>query len=255
MLDIIAHLLSINTVLYHFNLGVGYSLSYIEAVGTVFGLLCIWYASKEKIFNFYFGLINVTLFAIIFYQIQLYANLLLQIFFFAMNFYGLYAWGKPAANNDSLKIRWLSKPQLILTIVVSLIAIAILAKFINLFFNTLTIIAVKLMQLVIPSIAMPVLQSDPYPLMDAAVTVLSIVAMVQMTRKLVENWIVWVVIDLISIVLYAKQGVYFMALEYVLLTAIAFNGCTTWIKIARNAKKPIKVLVVFRETLWQKDQH
>ena len=255
MLDIIAHLLSINTVLYHFNLGVGYSLSYIEAVGTVFGLICIWYASKEKIFNFYFGLINVTLFAIIFYQIQLYANLLLQIFFFAMNFYGLYAWGKPAANNDSLKIRWLSKPQLILTIVVSLIAIAILAKFINLFFNTLTIIAVKLMQLVIPSIAMPVLQSDPYPLMDAAVTVLSIVAMVQMTRKLVENWIVWVVIDLISIVLYAKQGVYFMALEYVLLTAIAFNGCTTWIKIARNAKKPIKVLVVFRETLWQKDQH
>ena len=45
-----------------------------------------------------------------------------------MNFYGLYAWGKPAANNDSLKIRWLSKPQLILTIVVSLIAIAILAE-------------------------------------------------------------------------------------------------------------------------------
>ena len=71
MFDMIAHLLSINTVLYHFNLGVGYSLSYIEAVGTIFGLLCIWYASKEKIFNFYFGLINVTLFAIIFYQIQL----------------------------------------------------------------------------------------------------------------------------------------------------------------------------------------
>jgi nicotinamide mononucleotide transporter len=234
MFDMIAHLLSINTVLYHFNLGVGYSLSYIEAVGTVFGLLCIWYASKEKVFNFYFGLINVTLFAIIFYQIQLYANLLLQIFFFAMNLYGLYAWGKPTSSDDGLKTRWLSKPQLILTIIVSLIAIGILANFINPFFNTLTIIAVKLMQLVIPSIAMPALQPDPYPLMDAAVTILSIVAMVQMTRKLVENWIVWVVIDVISIILYAKQGVYFMALEYVLLTAIAFNGTIEWIKAARK---------------------
>ena len=234
MFDMIAHLLSINTVLYHFNLGVGYSLSYIEAVGTIFGLLCIWYASKEKFFNFYFGLINVTLFAIIFYQIQLYANLLLQIFFFVMNLYGLYAWGKSTSSDDGLKIRWLSKPQLILTIIASLIAIGILANFINLFFNTLTLIAVKLMQLVIPSIAMPALQPDPYPLMDAAVTILSIVAMVQMTRKLVENWIVWVIIDLISIVLYAKQGVYFMALEYVLLTAIALNGTIEWIKAARK---------------------
>lgn len=234
MFDMIAHLLNINTVLYHFNLGVGYSLSYIEAIGTVFGLLCIWYASKEKIFNFYFGLINVTLFAIIFYQIQLYANLLLQIFFFVMNLYGLYAWGKSTSSDDGLKIRWLSKLQLILTIIASLIAIGILASFINPFFNTLTLIAVKLMQLVIPSIAMPALQPDPYPLMDAAVTILSIVAMVQMTRKLVENWIVWVIIDLISIVLYAKQGVYFMALEYVLLTAIALNGTIEWIKAARK---------------------
>lgn len=58
----------------------GYDLSWIEAVGTVAGLLCIWLASLEKIANYAFGLINVTLFAIIFFQIQLYASLLLQIF-------------------------------------------------------------------------------------------------------------------------------------------------------------------------------
>lgn len=58
----------------------GYALSWIEAIGTVFGLLCIWFASKEKIINYLFGLINVTLFAAIFFQIQLYASLLLQVF-------------------------------------------------------------------------------------------------------------------------------------------------------------------------------
>lgn len=234
MLELINKAFSIKTILYHFNLGSGYDLSYIEAVGTIFGLLCVWYASQEKRINFYFGLINVTLFAIIFYQIQLYANLLLQIFFWLMNIYGLYAWGKPNSANDQLKIRWLNLPQLLLTILGSALAIGILSIYIDLFFNALTMVAVKLMHLVLPNITMPVLQPDPYPLMDAAVTVLSIVAMVQMTRKLVENWLLWVLIDLISIILYSKQGVYFMALEYVLLTIIALNGSIAWIKTARN---------------------
>ena len=236
MSELIMNALSIKTILYHFNLGTGYSLSYIEAIGTIFGLLCIWFASQEKIINFWFGLINVTLFAIIFYQIQLYANLMLQIFFFVMNVYGLYAWGKASGADDGLKIRWLNRGQLIMTIIGAIIAIIILASFINPIFNFLTIAAVKLMQIVAPSIQVPTLQPDPYPLMDAAVTVLSIIAMVQMTRKLVENWIVWVLINLISIVLYAKQGVYFMALEYVLLTAIALNGTIGWIKAAKENK-------------------
>lgn len=82
----------------------GYDLSWIEAVGTVAGLLCIWLASTEKIANYAFGLINVTLFAIIFFQIQLYASLLLQIFFFAANVYGWYAGhDKPAITRRNCK--------------------------------------------------------------------------------------------------------------------------------------------------------
>lgn len=234
MSELIINFFSIKNILYHFNLGSGYDLSYIEAIGTIFGLLCVWYASVEKRINFYFGLINVTLFAIIFYQIQLYANLLLQIFFFVMNVYGLYAWGKSNDFGDNLKIRWLSKPMLIVTAILSILCIYFLALYINQFFNTLTVIAVKLIQVFIPNITMPELQPDPYPLMDAAVTVLSVVAMVQMTRKLVENWLLWVLIDVISIILYIEQGVYFMALQYVILTFIALNGSRAWIKAARR---------------------
>lgn len=224
---------SIKTILFHFNLGSGYDLSYIEAIGTIFGLLCIWFASEEKRINFYFGLINVTLFGIIFYQIQLYASLLLQIFFFVMNIYGLYAWSKSSEANN-LKIRWLSKPQLIVTIMVSIGAIILLSLFINQFFAFLSILAVKLLQLVSANVTMPDMQPDPYPLLDAAVTVLSVVAMVQMTRKLVENWLIWVLINIISIVLYAKQGVYFMSLEYAVLLLIALKGSVDWIKAAKT---------------------
>lgn len=234
-MEFLVHVLSIKTILYHFNWGIGYDLSYIEAIGTVFGLLCIWYASKEKRFNFYYGLINVTLFAIIFYQIQLYANLLLQVFFFVMNIYGLYAWGRDNGS-DELKIHWLSRRNLFLTIIISIIAIIGLTNYINQFFGGLTVITIKALQLIVPNLTMPELQPDPYPLMDSAVTVLSVVAMILMTRKVVENWLIWVLIDLISIGLYALQGVYFMALEYVILTFIALNGSIEWIKAAKAQK-------------------
>lgn len=72
---------STHNILIHIPIGAGgYDLSWIEAVGTIAGLLCIWLASLEKISNYFFGLVNVTLFAIIFFQIQLYASLLLQLF-------------------------------------------------------------------------------------------------------------------------------------------------------------------------------
>ena len=176
---------SINNVMVNIPLGEGgYALSWIEAIGTVFGLLCIWCASREKIINYLFGLINVTLFAAIFFQIQLYASLLLQVFFFAANIYGWYAWSRQnEAQEATLKVRWLSRQQTL---------------------------------------------------------VLSIAAMVLMTRKFVENWLLWVVIDVISVVIYAVQGVYAMSLEYVLLTAIAVMGSYSWIKSAqRNGYAPL----------------
>ena len=80
---------SVQNILVHIPIGAGgYDLSWIEAVGTIAGLLCIGLASLEKISNYFFGLINVTLFGIIFFQILLYASLLLQVFFFAANIYG-----------------------------------------------------------------------------------------------------------------------------------------------------------------------
>ncbi|MDX7543068.1 nicotinamide riboside transporter PnuC, partial [Serratia marcescens] len=89
----------------------GYDLSLIEAIGTLIGLLCIWYASKEKIINNLIGLINVTLIAVIFFQIQLYASLLLQLFFFGAIIYGWYAWSRQTQENQAeLQIRWLPLP-------------------------------------------------------------------------------------------------------------------------------------------------
>lgn len=64
--------------------------------------------------------------------------------------------------------------------------------------------------------------------------VLSIAAMILMTRKYVENWLLWVIINVISVVIFALQGVYAMSLEYMILTVIALNGSRMWINSARE---------------------
>ena len=228
----------INNTLVNIPIGSGYAMSWIEAVGTLFGLLCIWYASKEKTINYPFGLINVTLFAIIFFQIQLYGLLLLQLFFFVANVYGWYAWTRQDEYGDTLEVRWMPVRLLTITSVLSIIAIALLTLYIDPFFTALTHLALSVLSLFGGHIALPELSPDAYPFWDAAITVFSIVAQILMTRKYVENWILWVVINLISVGVYAAQGVYALSIEYVILLFIAANGTKEWIQTAKNNQTP-----------------
>ncbi len=229
---------SITNILLHIPFGEGgYDLSYIEAIGTIAGLLCIWLASLEKTINYLFGLINVTLFAIIFFQIQLYANLLLQMFFFAANIYGWYAWSRVNDNQQvALKIRWMSMPKVIFTLVASIAAILFLTFYIDIVFSALAELTVQILNLLGANLTMPVLEPDAFPFWDSTMTVLSIVAMILMTRKYVENWLLWVIINIISIVIFYLQGVLAMSVEYLILLGIAANGSRLWIKAAKKTQ-------------------
>lgn len=227
---------STHNILVHIPIGAGgYDLSWIEAVGTLAGLLCIWLASLEKISNYAFGLINVTLFAIIFFQIQLYASLLLQLFFFAANIYGWYAWSRQNSQQEAeLQIRWLHLPKAIAWFVACVVAIGLMTVYINPVFAFLTRVAVSAMSGLGLNVTMPELQPDAFPFWDSCMMVLSIAAMILMTRKYVENWLLWVIINVISVAIFALQGVYAMSLEYLLLTFIALNGSRMWINSARE---------------------
>lgn len=227
---------STQNILVHIPIGTGgYDLSWIEAVGTVAGLLCIWLASLEKIVNYFFGLVNVTLFAIIFFQIQLYASLLLQLFFFAANIYGWYAWSRQTTQHEAeLQIRWLPKPKAIGWLAACVVAIGLMTVYIDPVFAFLTRVAVNVMQFFGLNVTQPTLQPDAFPFWDSCMMVLSIVAMVLMTRKYVENWLLWAIINVISVVIFALQGVYAMSLEYLILTFIALNGSRLWMNSARE---------------------
>ncbi|MFV7760035.1 nicotinamide riboside transporter PnuC [Shewanella algae] len=234
MMDIAAWF-DINNTLVNIPIGSGYAMSWIEAVGTVFGLLCIWFASQEKTINYLFGLVNVTLFAIIFYQIQLYGILLLQLFFFCANLYGWYAWTRPdQQTGDTLKVRWLSKQKLAFTAAVSVLGIGLMTVYIDPVFALFAQVSVDTLNLFGAGLAQPVLEPDAFPFWDSVMTVLSVVAQILMTRKYVENWILWVLINVVSVGIYAAQGVYALSIEYIILLFIAANGTRQWMRTAKD---------------------
>jgi len=117
---------------------------------------------------------------------------------------------------------------------VCVVSIGLMTVFINPVFAFLTRVAVMIMQALGLQVVMPELQPDAFPFWDSCMMVLSIVAMILMTRKYVENWLLWVIITVISVVIFALQGVYAMSLEYIILTFIALNGSRMWINSARE---------------------
>lgn len=213
----------------------GDNLSYIEAVATVAGFLCIWLASQEKIINYLFGLINVTLFAVIFFQIQLYASLLLQIFFFAANTYGWYAWSRVDAYHEaSLKIRWMSFSKVVVTLFIAIILTLLLSFNIDKVFIFLAHVTWDIAHLLGFYLEPVQIEPDAFPFCDSTMMVLSIIAMILMTRKYAESWLLWIIINVISVVIFYLQGVLAMSFEYLMLLGISINGFRLW---ARSAKE------------------
>lgn len=200
----------------------GYSLSYVEFIGTSFGLLSVWLAAKANIHTWSTGIINVLAFFAIYYQVQLYSDMLLQIFFLFLSVWGLWKWNRKATDRAELQISVLSKRFSIILLLICVASIGLVGWFMS------------MVHLYFPSI-FPHEASFPYA--DALTTVLSIAASFLMANKKVECWYLWVVVDLVCIVLYVQKGVLFIAAEYAVFFIIAAAGLFRWLKTVRYAER------------------
>ena len=101
-----------------------YPISFIELAGTVSGMACVYLTAKEKVICWPVGIINIIFFFIMFYQVQLYSDMMLQVIFFIMTVYGWWKWTHPDENSsdvkDELKVSVLSQKKLMLYVSVSI---------------------------------------------------------------------------------------------------------------------------------------
>ena len=92
----------------------GILMSYIEFTGVVFGLIAVWLSAKAHILSWPIGIVNVVLAAILYFQVQLYPDMFLQVFFFVTNIIGWWRWANPkpgeADKEKELKVSYMKKP-------------------------------------------------------------------------------------------------------------------------------------------------
>ena len=175
-----------------------------ELVAVFFGLLSVWYMKKERMVAFPLGIVNVLIYVYIFSITKLFANAAINGYFFLMSAYGWYNWSRKTNNQPTVKI---SRSSL-LEIVLCLAAIATL-------FFIIRYVLLNYIESCVPS-------------WDAFTTAVYMVAQWLLSRKKIENWILWITADLIMVVLCISQGLHFTAIQYLVFTMIASSGFFEW---------------------------
>lgn len=193
-------------------------MNYLEIIAVVFGVVAIWLASKGRVVNFGIGLVNCVLYGILFGREGLYSGMILQGIYFVINLYGLYSWRKPEVDTDKeLKIMWLTMKERVL------VGVVIVAT------GVLWGMGVKWGAQLLPEN----IQEPQYPMLDAILTTASIVAQILLTHKKIDNWVIWVLVDVVYIGLFLIVGMYWTAGLYVVYTGIAVNAVREW-NLMRN---------------------
>jgi nicotinamide mononucleotide transporter len=198
----------------------GYQVSYMEFIATMAGLVCVFLAAKNNILTWPVGIINIITSFVIFYQVALYSDMFLQIYFFATAIYGWMYWNKQ--KEVVKKVTTLNLKQRLTTAIILVFGTLMFGYFISqihLYF--------------------PDTYSFPaaFPYADTLVAVASIVANYLMAQRRLENWILWIAIDILACYLYFAKGIKFIAFEYIVFIALAAFGLYQWWQEQRSYDK------------------
>ncbi len=205
----------------------GYSMSYLEFFGTLAGFIAVYLASKAHIWSWPVGIVNVVLFFFLFYQVQLYPDMFLQLFFFVTNLMGWWRWTHPKPHEEDrkkhLRVSFMSSAQRLVVILTGIAGTVILGA-----------MASRLHEW------FPLLFPRPsaFPYLDSFVTAMSIVTTFLMIEKKAESWIIWIIIDAVATYMYFAKGIKFVALEYLVFCFIAANGLRNWMRELKSYSSP-----------------
>ena len=192
----------------------GYPLSYIELVGTIFYLWSVWLIARRRILTWPIGIIAVILYMLIFYQIRLYSDALEQVYYLIASVYGWWHWLKsPRDGATVVDVSFSNKKSILLWVLASVVLGIVLGAFMSR--------AHTLLPGIFPAAA-------SYPYLDALTTIGSFSAMWLLARRRIESWVYWILIDIVGIGLYYVKGVRFIALLYVVLLGLAIKGFVSW---------------------------
>jgi nicotinamide mononucleotide transporter len=188
-------------------------MSLIELIAAALGLVSVWLTVRQNIWCFPIGIVMVALYAYVFYEAKLYSDMLLQLIYVVLQVWGWYQW-KKGDEQQNLPITWLNNGQRLLALATVLLATAALGTF--MFRQT----------------------DAAFPYIDASLTATSLVAQGLMTYKKIENWVLWIIADIVYVFVYWQRDLPITAVLYAIFLVMASVGLYEWIR----ERKQITVL-------------
>ncbi len=185
------------------------STSAIEWIAVCSSIIYVILAARKLIYCWLFAFISSALFVYICFSANLYLESVLQLFYLVMAVVGFLLWNK----SDSEEIiKWPAKFH-----VINLSLSTLIALLMGYLFSVYTD------------------QANPY--VDASTTVFSLVATFMVTKKVLENWVYWIIIDAVSVYLYFSRDLHLTAVLFVIFTLLAITGYVSWNKTMKTAQQ------------------
>ena len=184
------------------------TITYLEWFGVITGSLCVYLAVKQNILNWPVSILSVITYIYIFYNAKLYGDTILQFYFLFTAVYGWFYWrfGENKSLKSARSIVKVTQQEWAIIIPLTIILSALIGFLLDEYTDT------------------------DVPYYDAFCTILSFIAQFLMTRKKLENWLIWIIVDILYIPLYIHKGLLATALLYFLFLFIAIKGYLDWKK-------------------------
>ena len=184
----------------------------LEITAVIFGFASVWYSKQNNILVFPTGLISTSIFVYLLFKWQLIGDMMINGYYFVMSLYGWYIWTRKIDSEHVTPISKTTKNEQFLVGVI--------------FITTL------LMVFVVYQIFEMWTSWVAY--VDTFTTALFFVGMWLMAKRKIENWIFWIIADIISVPLYFYKGFTFTSLQYLSFTILAIFGFLAWKKHLNN---------------------
>ena len=190
-----------------------FNISPLEWLGVIATIACVYLAAQQNIWNWPVGIISVTTYCIVFYRSQLFGDAALQIYFLGTSIYGWYFWLKKDKTEEKPIVSLPLSDMLIV-----LFGTAMLSYLLGLFLERYT--------------------PTNVPYIDGFCTAISFMAQLLMTRKVLQNWALWIFVDICYVPLYFYKNLYLTSVLYIILLVLACMGHLDWRR--EYKKQPVK---------------
>ena len=186
----------------------------LEIIAVVFGILSVWFSKKNNILVYPTGMISTSIFTYLLFKWSLLGDMMINAYYFMMSIYGWYIWTRKV-NNIVTPISKVSSPEKIISLIIFFFSLSFVYGIYNFFDKW----------------------GSYTSYIDNFTTAIFFVAMWLMANRKIENWIFWIIGNIISIPLYFYKGLTFTSIQYIIFTVIAISGYYTWKKILDNSNQ------------------